>query len=136
MEDTVTTCKQAWIAHNEQQYGPELRERYGDDVVDAFEKKFLGMSAADYERVNSLEQQIKDQLKEAKQTNDPAGTSAQQVCDLHRQWLEAYWPRYDKQAHLELGKAYVTDDRFRAYYDAIAPGCAQFLCDALHIYCK
>jgi hypothetical protein len=30
---------------------------------------------------------------------------------------------------------YVCDERFKAYYDSIAPGCAEFLRDALEVYC-
>jgi len=31
---------------------------------------------------------------------------------------------------------YVDDQRFTAYYDKIATGCAVFLRDALAVYCK
>ena len=34
-----------------------------------------------------------------------------------------------------LGEMYVADERFKAYYDKIAPGCAEFLRDAINIYC-
>jgi hypothetical protein len=30
---------------------------------------------------------------------------------------------------------YCDDERFRKYYDNIAPGCAEFLRDAIKIYC-
>lgn len=41
-----------------------------------------------------------------------------------------------KEAHLGLAQAYVSDPRFKRYYDSIEKGCAQFLLDALKIYCK
>ncbi len=45
---------------------------------------------------------------------------------LHKEWLCFYWNHYTKEAHLGLAQMYVDDSRFRAYYDAVAPGCAAF----------
>ena len=42
---------------------------------------------------------------------------------------------YSKEAHRGLAEAYVADERFKAYYEAIAPGAAEFLRDAVRIYC-
>ena len=33
-----------------------------------------------------------------------------------------------------MGEMYVGDERFRAYYEAIVPGCAAFFRDALNLY--
>ena len=35
-----------------------------------------------------------------------------------------------------LAQMYVDDHRFKKYYDDIAVGCAEFLNDAIKIYCK
>jgi len=35
-----------------------------------------------------------------------------------------------------IGATYVDDPPFRKYYDAIAVGCAEFLRDAIKIYCE
>jgi len=32
-------------------------------------------------------------------------------------------------------RVYVEDERFKAYYDSIAEGCAEFLSKALDVYC-
>ena len=57
--------------------------------------------------------------------------------DLHRQWLCEFWKdgTYSKAAHLGLAEMYVADDRFKAYYEAVAPGAAEFLRDAIKAYC-
>ena len=34
-----------------------------------------------------------------------------------------------------MAEAYLADERFRAYYDAVAPGATQFLRDAIVAYC-
>ena len=62
--------------------------------------------------------------------------SRHSVPDLHRQWLCRVWPdgTYTKDAHRMMGEMYVGDERFRAYYEAIVPGCAAFFRDALNLY--
>ncbi|MDR1538120.1 MAG: TipAS antibiotic-recognition domain-containing protein [Clostridiales bacterium] len=47
-----------------------------------------------------------------------------------------YYPKYSKEYHKGLGEMYVADERFRANYDKIAPGCTEFLRDAISIYCN
>lgn len=66
----------------------------------------------------------------------PAGETAQKACELHKKWISFYWDGYSKEAHAGLAEMYVADPRFKAYYDKIAPGCAEFLRDAIRIYCK
>lgn len=68
----------------------------------------------------------------------PAGDIAQEVCDLHRQWLSMFWKdgMYSKEAHLSLGQMYVEDERFKKYYDDIEEGAAEFLYEGLKAYCE
>ena len=75
-------------------------------------------------------------MKTAFEQGDPSGGPAQKVCAMHREWLEHYWGHYSKEAHLGLAQSYVEDPRFRKYYDSIAEGCAEFLRDAIEIYCE
>ena len=95
------------------------------------------MSQEQWNAQKAEEQEIAALLKEAMELGDPACAQAQRACDLHRQWLCRFWPddTYTKEAHRMMGEMYVGDERFRAYYEAIAPGCAEFFRDALNIYC-
>ena len=125
--------KQGLVDENERQYGEEVRERWGDDAADASNAKVMGMSREQYERTQALEQEIKDALLEAMATGDPAGGEAQRAADLHRQWLSSFWKdgTYSKAAHQGIAEMYVADERFKAYYEAIAPDAAEFLRDAI-----
>ena len=58
------------------------------------------------------------------------------AADLHRQWLSYTWADYSKEAHAGLADMYVADERFKAYYDKIKVGAAEFLRDAIKIYTK
>ena len=128
--------KQTLIAENEKQYGEEIRKKYGDTIVNESNAKIMGLSAAQYESMQELSLAINATLKAAFEQGDPAGELAQKTCAMHHEWLLYSWRHYSKEAHLGLAQAYVEDPRFQAYYDAIAPGCAEFLRDALMVYCK
>lgn len=127
---------QKLVAENEEKYGAEIRQKYGDDAVDRANAKILKMSGEDYAKIESLRQEMEGVLKEAFDAGDPAGPLAQRACELHKQWLCFYYDGYGKEYHKGLAQMYVDDPRFSAYYDKIAPGCALFLRDAILIYCK
>lgn len=128
--------KQKMLEKNEKQYGKEIREKYGNDIVDASNAKMMGLTAEQYKKVQELSCQISDLLKTAFEQGDPSSELAQKVCALHKEWLGYFWNHYSKEAHLGLAQTYVDDPRFRKYYDAIAAGCAEFLRDAIKIYCE
>jgi len=128
--------KQAIIDKNEQKYGDEIREKYGVHAVDESNVHLKGLTQEQYDEGERLRIAIEEALKSALETNDPTGEQAQKACDLHRQWLCVFAPgHYSKEYHKGLGEMYVADERFKAHYDKIAPGCAEFLRDAINVYC-
>lgn len=130
--------KQSIVDENERTYGKELRGRFGDEAIDASNKKIKGMSDTDWQRYKELEAQIAAHIKSAAEGGDPACAEAQKACELHAEWLKMLWKNgaYSKGAQLALGQSYVADERFKAYYDAITPGGAEFFLKALEIYCN
>ena len=78
---------------------------------------------------------LEEKLKAAINVGDPTCTLAQEACELHRQWLCVFYPKYSKEYHMGLGEIYVADERFKAHYDKITPGCAEFLRDAINVFC-
>ncbi len=135
-EEKFAAFKQGMIDENERKYGAEVRARYGDDAADESNAKLKAMSKAQYEDTEALSQAVNEALLAAFETGDPQGKLAQKACELHKQWLMRYWTHYSPEAHKGVAQMYVDDARFTAYYDAIAPGCAQFLRDAIFAYCK
>lgn len=127
--------KQKLVAENEERYGGEVREKYGDAVVDRSNAKVMGMSAEQYEEMLRIQAALEDALRQAVANGDPASEIAQKACALHKQWLCFYWDKYTKEAHLGVSKMYVDDPRFAEYYEKIAPGCAILLRDAVQIFC-
>ncbi len=127
--------KQAMIDENERQYGTEIREKYGEEEIERANARIKSMTHKRYVEGERLRQEAEDTLKAALEIGDPAGELAQKACDLHGKWLATFQPEYYKAYHKSLGELYVADERFKAYYDKIAPGCAEFLRDAINIYC-
>jgi DNA-binding transcriptional MerR regulator len=128
--------KQKLLDDNDQQYGAEIRQKYGEDTVNESYGKIKGMTKEQYAEVEVLSLQVNETLKAAFEQGDPSGALAQNACELHKKWLCYFWPDYSKEAHMGVAQMYVDDPRFTAYYDKIAPGCAAFLRDAVMIYCK
>lgn len=127
--------KQRQIDENEQQYGKETRDRFGDDIVDQSNTKFKGISQQQYSEITLLTEELNSTIKAAFEQGDPASDLAKKMCALHKQWLMFYWPKgtYSLEAHKALTQGYVDDPRFTEYYNKIAIGCAEFLRDAVHI---
>jgi len=129
--------KKQLVENNEKQYGTEIREKYGDDAINTSNAKIKGMSQDQYTAIERVTEALNEALKLAVETNNPASEQAQIACELHKEWLCYFWEDgvYNKEAHLSLAEMYVADERFTAYYEKIAPGCAVFLKASLEIYC-
>jgi len=124
--------KKRLIEENEKQYGEEIREKYGADYVNASNEKFMGLTPEQYEKMQTLAEEILSGLQQAVRTGeDPAGEMGQKLAAMHKEWLTFTWPQYSKEAHAGLAQMYVDDERFTAYYDAHVKGCAEFLRDAV-----
>jgi len=128
--------KQKMIEENEKNHGEEIRKKYGDEPMNAANAKLKGLTEAQYTEAECLRKEIDKVLLDAFHESDPGGEKAQKVCDLHKKWLCHYYPMYSNEYHKGLGEMYVSDERFKAYYDGISPGCAEFLRDAINIYCE
>lgn len=130
--------KRQIIEENEAAYGKELREKYGDEAVEAHTARLRGMSQREWEQTQKDEEEYKAALRRAVQAGDPAGGDAREAVRLHAAWLAHYWPEgaVTPEAHTGMAEMYVQDERFAAYYEQVAPGCAAFLAEAVKAYYK
>lgn len=122
------------VSKNEEQYGKEIREKYGNETVEASNAKLRGMSQEQYNRMEKLGNEILELLSKAVETGNPQSDLAQEIAAKHKEWLSFSWSSYSKEAHKGLADLYVADDRFKAYYDNAVPGGAEFLRNAIHNY--
>ena len=122
--------KKDLIKKHEQAYGKEARETYGEEEVEASQRKLMRMSEESFSEFDQLDKEILEKLEKAEKTKDPGSDLAQEVARLHKQWLLYTWPSYTKEAHAKLAQMYVNDPRFGEHYQ----GRAVFLRDAILIY--
>ena len=137
-EERFEGMKARAIAENEERYGAEVRRRHGDAAMDAANERMAGMSQEEWNDAKALEAAILDQLAAAKETGDPTGEAARELCSMHARWLQMHWGEgaYLPAAHAALAEGYVADPRFTAYYDeAAGEGATAFLRDALIVWC-
>ena len=131
-KDRFEALKEEIIKENEAKYGEEIREKYGDETIDASNAKIMGMSEDKYDRFKALEEEIKDKLNEAVVTKmNPTDEIGKTITQLHKEWIMMTWKTYSSETHKGLSKMYVFDARFKAYYDDKVSGCADFLQKAI-----
>lgn len=124
------------LKENEARYGKETREKYGDEVVDASAVKIRGMSQEEWDQMQAEAAAYQAALVRAMERDDPAGEDAIEACRIHKDWLLHTWKAewFTPEAHMGLVEMYDQDERFRAYYDKVAPGCAAFFAKAIRAY--
>lgn len=128
--------KQRAIQENEAAYGPEVRRRWGDGTVNGVNSRVAGMSEDEWKQMQEEEQSYKNALRRAIAAGAPAGEDAKEACRLHKAWLLHYWSEdmFSPEAHIGLVEMYSQDERFNAYYEAVAPGCAAFFAKAIRSF--
>ena len=86
--------KEDVVKRHEEMYGAEARNEYGDDEIDASQQKILNMSEEEYERFQSLGNEIRERLKEAVQSGiSPESDEAGRFVTLHKEWLGMTWKK-------------------------------------------
>lgn len=136
-EQKFEAFKNKLIEENEQAYGEEIRQKYGEQQVLEGYGKLKEMTEEQYEAVQQLEQQLFARLKEALVENDATSEVAMEAAELHKRWLSFYWKKYTKEAHVGLAQMYMYDERFTTYYDSqVGEGATRLLHDAIVAYAK
>lgn len=126
------------IAENEAAYGQEARGKYGKEAVEQTNRRLSGMTEEAWDQMKQEETGYQEALRRAMAANEPAGEDAKEACRLHRAWLLHYWTpeMLTAQSHIGLVTMYTQDERFTAYYEKVAPGCAAFFAEAIRAYYK
>ena len=138
-QEKFEVFKKNLIKENEEVYGAEIREKYGDTSVDESNRKLLHMSEEDWAHFKKLESKILERLQTGVQEGIlPHSEAAKEIVLLHREWLCMTWPKgqYSPQAHKGLAAMYVADERFRQYYDKEVKGCAELLKESIDFWAE
>lgn len=61
----------------------------------------------------------------------PTADAAMDLAEEHRLHIDRWFYACSYEMHVCLAGMYVSDERFKAFYDAMAPGLAEHLKDAI-----
>ena len=121
------------VRQNEQRYGAEARERYGNEAVDTMNEGILDMDPATWNDMKELEKAILGQLSIALVDGDTTGPEAAKLVQMHYRWIGLQWGAEPKRdIYLRLVRSYLADPRFISYYDEpCSKGATAFLVKAV-----
>ena len=84
--------KQQQVQQNEEKYGTEIREKYGEDSVRESNAKMMKMTEEEYKKFQNAEALIKEKLQEAVRSHaDPSGEIGEEITELHKNWISMTW---------------------------------------------
>ena len=120
------------ICDNENTYGTEAREKYGDDQVNESNRKMLNMTEEQWAKWEALDEEILRRLETSVNAGIQANSKeAGEIAALHKEWLMFSVPKYSSEMHRGIASMYVCDERFMRYYDKNVQGCAKLLHEAV-----
>ncbi len=116
-------------------YAEEAAQRWPEEYV-ASNLKFKSMSKEDQQKLFKVgSNNIKDIADVYMLQKTADSKEVQDLVKIHYNWVSVFWvPK--KDAYIGLGQMYVSDPRFTQNYDKYAPGCAQFMAEAMQIYAE
>ncbi len=115
-----------------EQYADEAEQRWGDTEAWAQSQARTGhYTKADWLEIKAETDDLERRLAAAVADGVPAdGERAMDLAEEHRQQITRRYYDCPPELHACLGRMYVEDERFTAYYEGIAPGLAAFLATA------
>ncbi len=123
------------LEENDAAYGTEMRERFGDE---AYEKRYDAVKELDKEGFDDLNaglEAIHQRMAECLKAGEtPDGAAAQALVQEHHAYLGKFGDFYTDEVYAQLGQGYAADPRFRAHYEALAPGLADWLAQAIAVH--
>ncbi|MGX6962333.1 MerR family transcriptional regulator [Vagococcus xieshaowenii] len=105
------------VIDQDQIYGQEAREKYGELAVDLSKEQLLNLSEADYQTWQSNEAELLVLLKNNQTLLIPSDV-AKTIFERHKAWISLAWGNYSKESHAGLAQLYTFTPDFIEYYDS------------------
>jgi DNA-binding transcriptional MerR regulator len=108
----------------------EAAERWGEGITESYERS-KRWSKEKWDAVNRQGTEATAKLAELAKAGVPVDD--ERVLDAvagHYEWIKNHWTP-DASSYAGLGRTYAEDERFRVQYEAMHPGFADYLRDAL-----
>ncbi|MET7511552.1 MerR family transcriptional regulator [Streptomyces albidoflavus] len=116
------------------QYADEAQQRWGHtDAYRESQRRAASYTKADWQRLKDEFDALHARVAELLARGVPADApEAMDAAEEHRRFIDSAHYPCDARMHTCLADMYVADARFTATYEAIRPGLAQYLHDAIH----
>ena len=116
------------------QHADEARERWGDtDAWTQSQARTSSYDKQDWLQVKAEGEDLERRFAASLAAGLPAdGPEARDLAEEHRQHISRRFYDCSLEMHTALADMYVSDERFTAHYEAVAPGLAQYVSDAVH----
>ncbi|MGA4865859.1 MerR family transcriptional regulator [Streptomyces lavendulocolor] len=120
--------------HDPDQYDEEVEQRWGDtDAYRDSARRTARYTKEDWLRMKEESADWGARYQALMEAGEPATSErAMDLAEEHRTQIVRWYYDCTYEIHRCLADMYVADERFTAYYDAIRPGLAQHLRDAIH----
>jgi DNA-binding transcriptional MerR regulator len=115
------------------EHAAEVQERWGaTDAYRESQRRAAAYSKADWTRIRDEMATITQRVADAMSAGLPADSpQAMDAVEAHRQQISRDFYDCSHEMHQGLAEMYITDPRFTANYEKIAPGLAQYVHDAI-----
>jgi hypothetical protein len=115
-----------------ERYKREAREIYDPVLVAESERRVKGMSREQWQAVQAEGGEVTTGIA-ALMDRDPGEAEVQALVARHHTWIENFYP-CSAEIYRGLAKGYVEHPEFRAFYEKVQPGLADYLSAAMNIY--
>jgi MerR family transcriptional regulator, thiopeptide resistance regulator len=114
------------------EYEDEVKERWGDtDAYRQSQQRMKSLTKDDIDRYKKDFSAVLAAFGDAMAEGKPIDSGeVQAIVERHRQSIE-FWYTCSQEHHANLGRMYVADPRFKANYEKVREGLAQYVCDAI-----
>ncbi|MEV5312968.1 MULTISPECIES: MerR family transcriptional regulator [unclassified Streptomyces] len=116
-----------------EQYAEEAEARWGGTEAYAeSQRRAAGYTKQDWQRMQAEVADWSERYAALMADGEPpAGERAMEMAEEHRRHICGWFYECGYEMHQGLGEMYVSDERFKAFYDAMRPGLAEHLRDAI-----
>lgn len=131
---TEMAAKDLFEGFDHRRHEPEARRHWGDDAVDRGNSAWAALGEDGRAAHLRESQEIASGFASAMTAGASASDDAvQRLVARHHAQVRTFWTP-DATSFASLGQMYVDDPRFTATYDAVAPGLAVYIRDAMAVF--
>ena len=133
--DMAVTDEELYEGFTEEQierYEREVREMYDPALVQESQRRLKKMSSAQWQAVKAEGETVTTGIA-ALADREPGDPEVQALIARHHAWIENFYP-CSAEVYRGLGQGYVEHPEFRAFYEKVRPGLADFMQSAMNHY--